>query len=217
MFSNTPTPNSFGYKERRREAHTQAEQKRRDAIKKGYEDLQFMVPTCQQQDSISSYKLSKATILQRSIDYIQDLQKAQLKREHDLKQLRKEASALTIMRNNYETMLKQQQLSQIQQSQLAGGPGQLSEEAKFQIFQAFCDNLFSSFDQYVTFGDFQQLSASIFSWLEQFCRPQTLKEICLGIMSQTSCKIHQAQAQAQQQQQATSLPQVSHMTTSQQQ
>ena len=30
------------YKERRREAHTQAEQKRRDAIKKGYEDLQYL-------------------------------------------------------------------------------------------------------------------------------------------------------------------------------
>lgn len=59
------------YKERRREAHTQAEQKRRDAIKKGYGSLQDLVPTCQQQDPISGYKLSKATVLQRSIDYIQ--------------------------------------------------------------------------------------------------------------------------------------------------
>jgi len=67
------------YKERRRDAHTQAEQKRRDAIKKGYEDLQFLVPTCQQQDSVSSYKLSKATILQRSIDYIQFLQQQKKK------------------------------------------------------------------------------------------------------------------------------------------
>ena len=32
--------NTMSYKERRREAHTQAEQKRRDAIKKGYEYLQ---------------------------------------------------------------------------------------------------------------------------------------------------------------------------------
>lgn len=49
------------YKERRREAHTQAEQKRRDAIKKGYDSLQELVPTCQQNDS-SGYKLSKATV-----------------------------------------------------------------------------------------------------------------------------------------------------------
>ncbi|XP_034612172.1 max-like protein X [Trachemys scripta elegans] len=55
------------YKDRRRRAHTQAEQKRRDAIKKGYDDLQTIVPTCQQQDfSIGSQKLSKAIVLQKS-------------------------------------------------------------------------------------------------------------------------------------------------------
>lgn len=42
---------SLSYKERRREAHTQAEQKRRDAIKKGYDGLQELVPTCQQNDA----------------------------------------------------------------------------------------------------------------------------------------------------------------------
>ena len=36
------------YRERRREAHTAAEQKRRDAIKKGYDTLQELVPTCTQ-------------------------------------------------------------------------------------------------------------------------------------------------------------------------
>lgn len=52
---------SLSYKERRREAHTQAEQKRRDAIKKGYDTLQELVPTCQQNET-SGYKLSKATV-----------------------------------------------------------------------------------------------------------------------------------------------------------
>ena len=33
------------YRDRRREAHTQAEQKRRDAIKKGYDYLQGMIST----------------------------------------------------------------------------------------------------------------------------------------------------------------------------
>lgn len=48
----------MSYKERRREAHTQAEQKRRDAIKKGYDTLQELVPTCQQTD-VSGTKNSK--------------------------------------------------------------------------------------------------------------------------------------------------------------
>ena len=47
--SHRPTPS---YKDRRREAHTQAEQKRRDAIKKGYDELQMLVPSCQQSDGI---------------------------------------------------------------------------------------------------------------------------------------------------------------------
>lgn len=174
--STTPT---FGYKERRREAHTQAEQKRRDAIKKGYEDLQYMVPTCQQQDSISSYKLSKATILQRSIEYIQTLQSSKMRQENELKTLRKEVCALQIMRNNYEQMLKQHQLATIQNGQPAD---QISEQVKFEIFQAFCDNLFVSFDRYVTFGDFKQLSSSIFSWLEEYCRPQILRDMCLTLL-----------------------------------
>lgn len=40
---------------------TQAEQKRRDAIKKGYDSLQELVPTCQQTDA-SGYKPSKAAV-----------------------------------------------------------------------------------------------------------------------------------------------------------
>lgn len=176
----TIPPNAYGYKERRREAHTQAEQKRRDAIKKGYEDLQYMVPTCQQQDSISSYKLSKATILQRSIEYIQALQKSKSRHENELKTLRKEVCALQIMKANYEQMLKQHQLTALQQHGQAGN--RISEQIKFEIFQAFCDNLFASFDRFVTFGDFKQLSASIFTWLEEHGKPQTLRDMCLSML-----------------------------------
>lgn len=75
---------TVSYKERRREAHTMAEQKRRDAIKRGYEELQSLVPTCAQQDTVSSYKLSKATILQRSIDYIQHMQTQKKREEEEL-------------------------------------------------------------------------------------------------------------------------------------
>lgn len=61
----------MSYKERRREAHTQAEQKRRNAINKGYDSLQDLVPTCQNTEQGQGYKISKATVLQKSIDYIQ--------------------------------------------------------------------------------------------------------------------------------------------------
>lgn len=44
---------SLSYKERRREAHTQAEQKRRDAIKKGYDGLQELVNIYSKKNTLS--------------------------------------------------------------------------------------------------------------------------------------------------------------------
>lgn len=170
---------TLSYKERRREAHTQAEQKRRDAIKKGYEDLQYLVPTCQQQDSVSSYKLSKATILQRSIDFIQVLQKAKKNQEEELQQLRKEVVALQIMKQNYEQIVKLHQ-----QSQPGHNANQISDEVKFEVFKALCDNLFQSFDGTVSVNNFSDLSACTFNWLESNCKPHTLKEVSMLIMDQ---------------------------------
>ena len=73
----------------RREAHTAAEQKRRDAIKKGYDSLQELVPNCQQTDT-SGHKVSKAVVLQKSIDYIQYLGSQKKNQEAELSSLRKE-------------------------------------------------------------------------------------------------------------------------------
>ncbi|XP_066156593.1 max-like protein X isoform X2 [Euwallacea fornicatus] len=159
---------SISYKERRREAHTQAEQKRRDAIKKGYDTLQELVPTCQQTD-VSGYKLSKATVLQRSIDYIQYLQQQKKKQEEERNALRKEVIALRIMQTNYEQIVKAQQLQ----------PGHtetpVSDEVKFSVFQTIIDQLFLTFST-VSVSNFSELSAGVFSWLEEYCKPQTLKD-----------------------------------------
>lgn len=147
----------MSYKERRREAHTQAEQKRRDAIKKGYDSLQELVPMCQQNDSLSGYKLSKATILQKSIDYIQVsvlfckfwvamfwvallypkywllhivfqyLLQQKKKQEDELAALRKEVVALQIMKVNYEQIVK------AHQNQPGNAALQVSDDVKFKV------------------------------------------------------------------------------------
>ncbi|CAG0894129.1 unnamed protein product [Darwinula stevensoni] len=78
--------NSLSYKERRREAHTHAEQKRRDAIKRGYESLQEVVPKCQQLDSY--------------------LQQQKRKQEGELARLRKEVMALEIMKASCEELVR---------------------------------------------------------------------------------------------------------------
>lgn len=135
---------TLSYKERRREAHTQAEQKRRDAIKKGYDSLQELVPRCQPNDS-SGYKLSKALILQKSIEYIGYLNQQKLKQEEESSALQKEVTALRIIKNGYENMLQNQQANP--------GPEEerLTDEAKFQVVSegdtpySVCDLLLISY------------------------------------------------------------------------
>uniref|UniRef100_A0A672R5V3 Max-like protein X n=1 Tax=Sinocyclocheilus grahami TaxID=75366 RepID=A0A672R5V3_SINGR len=184
------TPYKESYKDRRRQAHTQAEQKRRDAIKKGYDDLQSIVPTCQQQSdfAMATQKMSKATVLQKTIDYIQFLHKEKKKQEEDVSTLRKEVMALKIMKTstyspggrkvsdtnvflmvcfrNYEHIVKAHQNNPQQ------GSEQVSDQVKFSVFQSIMDSLFQSFSASVSVNSFQELSACVFSWIEEHCKPQ---------------------------------------------
>ncbi|KAK1331172.1 hypothetical protein QTO34_009121, partial [Cnephaeus nilssonii] len=156
------------YKDRRRRAHTQAEQKRRDAIKRGYDDLQTIVPTCQQQDfSIGSQKLSKAIVLQKTIDYIQFLHKEKKKQEEEVSTLRKDVMALKIMKVNYEQIVKAHQDNPHE------GEDQVSDQVKFNVFQGIMDSLFQSFNASISMASFQELSACVFSWIEEHCKPQS--------------------------------------------
>jgi len=163
------------YKERRREAHTAAEQKRRDAIKKGYNTLQTLVPTCQQTDA-SSHKVSKAVVLQKSIDYLQYLSQQKKKQEADLATLRKEVVALQIMRANYDQLVKAHQRAPQVPEDL------VPDETKFQVFQMFMDSLFRSFNTQVSMNNFAELSGCVFSWIEEQCKPGDLQELMSAIL-----------------------------------
>lgn len=173
---------TMSYKDRRREAHTAAEQKRRDAIKKGYDELQSIVPTCSATDGAS--KLSKATVLQRSIDYIQFLIQQKKKQEDELDSLRKEVMALKIMKANYEHIVKTHQNTPVH------GQNQVSDQAKFQVFKEIMDSLFQSFNATISVANFAELSACVFSWLEEYCKPQTLREVVLRILRQMNQQLN---------------------------
>lgn len=167
--SDNRTISLSNYKERRREAHTQAEQKRRDAIKKGYDSLQELVPTCQQNDA-SGYKLSKATVLQKSIDYIHYLHLNKRKQDEERVALQKEVTGKRLIKNSYEQMLQNQQLA----------PGQtatrITDEVKFEVFQAIMDEMFVSFNA-LPMNDFAELTAGVIPWLEEHCKPHLLRDV----------------------------------------
>ncbi|XP_058714180.1 max-like protein X isoform X3 [Poecile atricapillus] len=178
-------PCKESYKDQRRRAHTQAEQKRRDAIKKGYNDLQAIVPTCEQQDfSISSQKLSKAIVLQKTIDYIQFLHKEKKKQEEEVSTLRKDVMALKIMKVNYEQIVKAHQDNPNE------GKNQISDEVKFNVFQGIMDSLFQSFNASVSVTSFQELSACVFSWIEEHCKPQTLRDVVIGVLHKVKSQLY---------------------------
>lgn len=177
--------NSLSYKQRRREAHTQvlekifpmdfffkfhfqAEQKRRDAIKRGYEELQGIVPTCQQTES-SGYKISKATVLQKSIDYIAYLHQQKKKQEEEFATLQKEVMALRIIQKNYENMLQNQQAAPHTETIL-------SEDMKFEVLQNVMDEMFASFSK-LPMDNFTDLTTSSTSWIEEHCKPHLLRDI----------------------------------------
>lgn len=52
------------------------------------------------------------------------------------------------------------------------GKDQVSDQVKFNVFQGIMDSLFQSFNASISVASFQELSACVFSWIEEHCKPQ---------------------------------------------
>ncbi|XP_028390693.1 max-like protein X isoform X3 [Dendronephthya gigantea] len=170
---------------KRRTAHTVAEQKRRDAIKKGYEDLQRIVPSCRGEDSssVSPIKLSKAVVLQKSIDYLRSILEEKDQQEHEIDNLKKEVLALQIMKANYEQIANS---TYNEESSSSGNA--VTDQAKFNVFKRIMEAQFSSFNTAAQVTSFSTLSATIFKWLEEECKPQKLQDIVVDSLQNTTFK-----------------------------
>ena len=143
-------------KQKRKQAHTQAEKKRRDSIRKGYDDLASMVPACRNtgivrmnslgnvdfskvptvedlkigtlrtvKQSISIFsdpymtqKLSKATILSKTIDYIERITDEKKRDENELQKLNREVKGLKIQFDEYSRLIKKTRSNPQYQSNL---------------------------------------------------------------------------------------------------
>ncbi|OQV21502.1 putative Max-like protein X [Hypsibius exemplaris] len=165
----------LSFRERRREAHTQAEQKRRDAIKKGYKELEEELPSVQE-NQIGSQKPSKALVMQKSIDYVHYLEEQKRKSAEELDGLQKDYMGLQIMKQTYEKM------AAAARNQPDQGVTPVSDDVKFRVFQLMMENLFESFDARVSADNFAELSGSAFNWLEEACTPQNFRSITSSIL-----------------------------------
>lgn len=197
--------NQLTYKERRREAHTQAEQKRRDAIKRGYEYLQELIPDeAEGSQGASASKVcnvttenqrnlfikffsqtSKAVVLQKAIDYIQQIEGEKKKQEDEVNSLRKELQSLHIIRETYDELVKVHQSSTGSSSTNENMEAMfVPSEVKFRVFQMLMDSLFMTFNEKVGMNNFQELSRCVISWLEEFCTPFALQDLMLNVLEQ---------------------------------
>ncbi|CAF1553520.1 unnamed protein product [Rotaria magnacalcarata] len=164
---------------RRRAAHTAAEQKRRNAIRKGYDALQSLVPNSHLLDPISSQKVSKAAILKRSTDYLIQLNKEQQQLNSQLDAKKKEIYCLRAVQKTYEDILE------MNMNSIKNASKTIDDEDKFKVFQNIADAIFVSFDQAMQSGQvtsFAQFTSTILRWIEDSCRPSDINDIMRRVL-----------------------------------
>ncbi|XP_053562296.1 carbohydrate-responsive element-binding protein [Bombina bombina] len=173
--------------ESRRITHISAEQKRRCNIKIGFDTLQNLVTSLHSQHS---NKLSKATTLQKTADYIYKLQQERAQLQEEAQRLRCQiqelndsinlcqqqlpASGVPITRQRFQHM-RQMFKNYVQTRTL--------QNWKFWLFSIIIRPLFESFNGMVSTSSMTDLRETSLDWLDQHCslpalRPTVLSSLC---------------------------------------
>ncbi|KAM6155378.1 carbohydrate-responsive element-binding protein [Rhynchocyon petersi] len=176
--------------ETRRITHISAEQKRRFNIKLGFDTLHGLVSTLSAQPSL---KVSKATTLQKTAEYIAMLQQERAALQEEAQRLRDQIEEL-----NAEINLCQQQLP------ATGVPithqrfDQMRDmfdhyvrtrtlhNWKFWVFSILIRPLFESFNGMVSTANLQSLRQTSLDWLDQYCSLPALRPTVLNSLRQLS-------------------------------
>lgn len=146
--------------------------------------------------------MSKAVILQKSIDCIQEMKEDTESKREELSRLKKELVAMEIMRGNYGQMVKEHKMRQTLQAAGAqanpnqmeagaaggavGGAAAMEEDGrtdfdasdiKFTVFMMLMDKLFQSFNDQVSMDNFSNMSKGLLSWVEEQGQQQNLQQV----------------------------------------
>ncbi|XP_075450597.1 carbohydrate-responsive element-binding protein isoform X1 [Ascaphus truei] len=186
------SPHSWGRTERkkvesRRITHISAEQKRRCNIKVGFDTLHSLVTTLH---APHNNKLSKATTLHKTAEYMSKLQQERAQLQEEAQRLRCQiqelndsinlcqqqlpASGVPITRQRFQHM-RQMFQSYVQTRTL--------QNWKFWLFSIIIRPLFESFNGMVSTASLTDLRNTTLKWLDQHCslpvlRPTVLTSLC---------------------------------------
>lgn len=163
--------------ERRRKLHTEAEQRRRNSIKLGFQALFELVHPVKNGSHSSSMRMSKSTILLKSINAIEKTDRQIYQKMAEVKKLDLEVQTLRILNACYEKYAHRNFETEMEPVT------PISEEMKLQVFQMFADTLFNSFDAMVKLAPLQEFSGSIINWIETSCKPEKLSQVMQFVLS----------------------------------
>eukprot|EP00128_Syssomonas_multiformis_P009002 Colp12_sorted_trinity150504_noHs@15954 len=164
----------------RRAAHIQAEQKRRNNINLGFEELQEIIPALKKSPNS---KFSKATVLRKAIDYINYLLKEKNNLVEEVAKVRKEISTLKMIINKY------QQSGLNVESKSDQALGDTTQNVKFYLFCSVVDRLFESFNASVSLESPELFSQTLMQWFQDYCCPESLREMFLTSLKMLGSKM----------------------------
>ncbi|KAK9975367.1 hypothetical protein ABG768_023416 [Culter alburnus] len=168
----------------RRITHISAEQKRRFNIKLGFDTLHSLVTTLSSQPSI---KISKATTLQKTAEYISKMQQERAQLHEEAQRLRDEILVLNSAINVCQQQLPatgvpitRQRFDHMREKFREYVRAQTLQNWKFWIFSIIIEPLFESFNGMVSTASVDDLCRSTLSWLDQHCSLPALRPTVLS-------------------------------------
>ncbi|CAB1353078.1 unnamed protein product [Coregonus sp. 'balchen'] len=193
--SNTESPHSLpGHSkmesnktETRRITHISAEQKRRFNIKLGFDTLHSLVTTLSSQPSI---KISKATTLHKTAEYISKMQQERTQLHEEAQRLRDEILLLNSAINVCQQQLPatgvpitRQRFDHMREKFREYVRAQTLQNWKFWIFSIIIEPLFESYNGMVSTASVEDLCRTTLSWLDQHCSLPALRPSEFNITS----------------------------------
>ncbi|XP_075958535.1 carbohydrate-responsive element-binding protein [Anarhichas minor] len=170
--------------ETRRITHISAEQKRRFNIKLGFDTLHNLVTTLSSQPSI---KISKATTLQKTAEYISKMQQERAQLHEEAQRLKEEIQLLNSAVNACQLQLPatgvpitRQRFDHMRQKFREYVQAQTLRNWKFWIFSIIIEPLFESYNGMVSTASVEDLCQSTLSWLDQHCSLPALRPMVLS-------------------------------------
>ncbi|NXM90479.1 MLXPL protein, partial [Oenanthe oenanthe] len=176
--------------ESRRITHISAEQKRRFNIKLGFTTLHSLVSTLSAQPSI---KVSKATTLQKTAEYICKLQQERAALQDEALRLREQIEELNGSINLCQEQLPatgvpitRQRFDNMRRMFDEYVCSSTLQNWKFWIFSIIIRPLFESFNDMVSTASMESLTQTSLAWLDQHCSLPALRPTVLSSLRQLS-------------------------------